>query len=156
MKTSNSLATAAFALLALNAASGPMLADTVDVPWNKVCQTARNQQMRITTSTGETVEGYCISIGVDELTVRTRDNQAVRIAKSALSRIVVPKERQLEALGRGMQRSIQFGLKALPTPYGPLVVPVIPATIAYGAAAAPFCAVGDLLAKRDGLEIRPR
>jgi hypothetical protein len=118
----------------------PLLAqESVHVAWSQVCKEARGRQMRLTTNTGDTVEGYCVSVSVDEISLRTPDQRAVKIARAAMARIVVtPQGSQLQALGRGMRKSLRTGFRALLSPCAPAGIVLIPATLAWGALSAPF------------------
>jgi len=61
-----------------------------------------------------------MSINVDEIALTGTDHKVVKIARSAFQRIQMnPKEHQLKSLGRS--------------------------TLAWGAVAAPFCLLGDLV-----------
>jgi len=85
-------------------AAGPL-----DVQWNKVCSVAGNRELSITTQNGETVQGYCTRINVNEIAVTTEDKRVVNIARSALAHIRVrranTKGHQLASLGRGMAQA---------------------------------------------------
>jgi hypothetical protein len=122
--------------------------NSIDVAWNQVCQTAAGRPMRVLTANGDTVEGYCMSVNVDEIAIRTEDHRVVKVARGALSRMaVVPKDHQIKALGRGMRQSLRVGFHALLTPNAPGALLLIPGTLAWGAVAAPFCLTGDLVAR---------
>jgi hypothetical protein len=158
MRCQRSLVLLAFIVLNEGTVAPPLLAqESVHVAWTQVCRTANGRQMRLTTNTGDTVEGYCMSVSVDEISLRTPDQRAVKIARAAMARIVVtPQEHQLRALGRGMRKSLRTGFRALLSPMAPAGMVLIPATLAWGAVSAPFCAAGDLFAgKSTGTEIRP-
>ena len=158
MKFRSSLLPLAFAVLS-GSAGVPLLSaqESVDVAWSHVCQAARGRQMRLTTNTGETVEGYCTSVNGHDISLRMQDHRTVKIAGSAMTRIVVsPQQHQLQALGRDMRKSLKTGLRVLLTPMAPAGIALIPGTLAWGAVAAPFCVAGDLFARKSTeTEIRP-
>jgi hypothetical protein len=54
---------------------------------------------------------------------------------------------QLSALGRNVQKGLRQGFEWLLSPYAPLGIVAVPATVAWGAVAAPFCLLGDLTHK---------
>ena len=118
--------------------------DSIQVRLNEVCKVADGNRLTISTSTGERVEGYCMSINVDEIAVTTRDQRVVKIARKALSRIDMQRSKndghQLRLLGRGLRQG--FGL--LLSPMAPLGLAIVPPMLAWGAVAAPFCIIGDL------------
>lgn len=124
-------------------AAGP-----VSVQWNSVCRVVGERELFITTQGGETVQGYCTAINVDEIAVTTKDQRVVKIARSALSHIRVrrtnTKGHALASLGKGMHEGFRTGLGWLFSPAAPLGLVVIPGTLAWGAVAAPFCLIGDL------------
>jgi hypothetical protein len=55
-------------------------ADEIQVHWNEVCRAAAGNRLTIKTVNGDTVDGYCLSINVDEIAVTTKDQQVVRVA----------------------------------------------------------------------------
>jgi hypothetical protein len=122
--------------------------NSVDVQWNQVCQTAGGRPMRVKTTNGEIVDGYCMSVNVDEIAIRTEDHKVVKITRAALARMaVVPRDHQVRALGRGMRGGLRTGFHTLLTPNAPAALLLIPGTLAWGAVAAPFCVAGDLVAR---------
>ena len=122
--------------------------DSISVQWNQVCRVADKRELSITTQSGETVQGYCTRVNVDEIAVITRDQRAVNIARSALAHIRVRRARtrghQLASLGKGMKTGLKSGFGWLFTPAAPAAIVLLPATLAWGATAAPFCLIGDL------------
>jgi hypothetical protein len=106
--------------------------------------------MRIQTSNGNVVEGSCFSVGVDEVAVRTKDQKVVRVARSVLSRITLAPDHQVKSLGRDIHHGLATGVHTLFSPLAPLGIVTIPATLAWGAVAAPFCLIGDLVARNKG------
>jgi hypothetical protein len=132
-----------FALMA--AVPGLRAADPIQVPWNQVCRVAYERQLSITLANGDIVLGYCMSINVDEIALTSKGHKVVKIARSAFQRIQMkPKEHQLKSLGRGVRKGLHQGSDWLLSPYAPLGIVTIPATLAWGAVAAPFCLLGDL------------
>src|SRR5262252_3514205 len=83
----------------------------MEVQWKQLCGAADGHLLKITTSTGETVEGYCMSITVDEVSIRTEDHHVTKLAHAALSRITMrrAKGRQLRALGKVMKHGFKEG-----------------------------------------------
>ena len=132
-------------------AAGP-----VEVQWSQVCHVAGNRELSITTQSGETVEGYCTRINVDEIAIITNDHRAVNVARSALAHIRVrranTKGHQLASLRKAVRGGLKAGFEWLLTPAAPVAVVLLPGTLAYGAVAAPFCLIGDLSNKIGGSE----
>jgi hypothetical protein len=151
--------TAALTFLALTASSLPLYAgEPIATTWNQVCSVAAGRELIVTTSTGEAVEGFCVKIDVNEISVTTRDHRVVKIARNAFSRIEMHrvKGHQLRSLGEGVRGGLRWGFGTLLSPLVPVAVVAIPATLAWGAVAAPFCLLGDLKAKASGTqEIKP-
>src|SRR5580698_1057351 len=123
-------------------------ADEIRVHWNELCEAAGNNQLTIRTTDGGTVTGYCLSVNVDEIAVTTSDQRVIRIARKTLSRIDLQRLQndghQLRALGRELHSGLRKELDLLLSPFAPLGIVALPATVAWGAVAAPFCVVGDL------------
>jgi hypothetical protein len=139
--------------LALSAALLPATplhaADTIETPWSNVCKMASGKQLVFTTADGATVEGYCVRINADEMGVRTLDARTITIARTALSTLRLRrfKGHQLHSLGTGLRAGLRRELDWLLSPMAPLGLVSIPTTIAWSAASAPFCMLGDLVNK---------
>ena len=132
--------------LFLSIAALPAFADgPTQVPWKDFCRVAGGRQLNIVTNSGENVSGYCASITVDEVSLRTPSG-IVKIARSTLSHIQLERSqgRQLSSLGRGVREGLKQGADWLLSPSAPLGIITIPGTLAWAAVAAPFCALGDL------------
>jgi hypothetical protein len=146
-------------LLALTVSSLPLYAGgPIAADWNQVCRVAAGHELLVTTTAGDTLEGFCVGVSVTEISVRTTDRGVVKIARNTLSRLDMHRSNghQLKSLGRGMRGSLRWGFDALLSPVGPVAAVAIPGTLAWGAAAAPFCVLGDLKAKLAGTrEIKP-
>ncbi|HXP88604.1 MAG TPA: hypothetical protein VN841_27990 [Bryobacteraceae bacterium] len=127
-------------------------AEPIEVHWNEVCRVAADHRLVITTVTGDTVAGYCMSINVDEMAVTTQDRQVVKIARTALSKIQMHRSKghQLSSLGKGVRAGLGYGMKSLLSPYAPIGIVTVPATLAWGAVATPFCVLGELIDKVAG------
>jgi len=121
-------------------------ADPIEVRWSEVCNVARGRQLIVATTDGDVVYGNCASISVDVIAISAKDQRVIRIARTALTRIQMreTKGSQLAALGRGMRGPLRHGLGWLFSPLAPVGIVVVPATLAWGAIAAPFCLLGDL------------
>jgi len=159
MKYSHLSVISVLALLSVASAPGPLYAaDPISVSWNQVCRFANNRELLLTTATGDTVDGFCIGIDVNEITVSTQDHRIVKIARTTLSRIEMRRARghQLRSLRDDMIGGLGWGVGSLLTEWFPAGLLIIPGSLAWGAVAAPFSLLGDLKAKVSGTrEIRP-
>jgi hypothetical protein len=124
-------------------------ADPIETHWDDVCKVSAQSQLSLTTADGETVEGVCIHINADEIAVTTFDHRTIHIARAALSSLQLRRTEghQLKSLGKGLHRSLRTELRWLLSPQAPMGLVSIPATLAWGVAAAPFCVLGDLVNK---------
>jgi hypothetical protein len=121
-------------------------ADDIHARWNDLCHVAGNRQLNVTTSDGKTLSGSCASTDADGLSL-TANQRVVKIARSTLSRIQMYQPgngHHLADLGDGMSKSFRKGFGWLFSPAAPLGLVTIPATVAWGAVAAPFCLLGDM------------
>jgi hypothetical protein len=120
-------------------------ADDLHAHWNELCRVASGHQLNVTTTDGSTVSGACNSVQGDELSL-TANRRIVKIARTTLTRIQMyqPGNHHLADLGTGMSKSFGRGFGWLFSPAAPLGLIAIPATIAWGAVAAPFCLLGDM------------
>ncbi len=121
-------------------------ADDIHTKWNDLCHMAANRQLSVTTTDGRTVNGSCASTDADGLSL-TANQRVIKIARSTLTRIQLYQPgsgHHLADLGHGMSKSFRTGFGWLFSPAAPLGLVAIPATVAWGAVAAPFCLLGDL------------
>lgn len=153
----NTIFAATFAAITIS--SLPLLAaDSIETNWNQVCRVADGRELIVKTANGDTVEGYCVSVDVDGLGVKTKDGQIKHIARTALARLDVQRSKghQLSALGKGVHDGLKFGFDSLLSPAALVGVVTIPATLAWGAVSTPFCILGDLKYKASGTQqIKP-
>ena len=123
-------------------------ASEIRVTWTDLCKTVAGHQLTIKTLNGDVVDGYCMNISVEEVSVKTKENKVVKIARTALARVDMQRKEneghQLRALGQGMHKSLRKGFGWLFSIYAPAGMVAIPATLAWGAVSAPFCLIGDL------------
>jgi hypothetical protein len=119
-------------------------AEPFELPWNQVCHKVADRELVITTTTGETVDGYCIAINVNEISVNVKGNP-VNVAKNSVAKLlIIPRRHQLKSLGKSMGGALSWSFRTLFTPGALFAMVTIPATLAWGAVAAPFCVIGDL------------
>ena len=124
----------------------PLLAaDDIRTRWTDLCHVAGSHQLNVTTTDGSTVSGACTGTSADELSL-TANQRVVKIARATLTRIQMyqPGNHHLADLGNGMAKSFNRGFAWLFSPAAPLGLVTIPATVAWGAVAAPFCLLGDM------------
>lgn len=124
----------------------PLRAADVQAHWSDLCHVAAGRQLNLTTSDGKMVSGACSSTDADGISL-TANQRVVKIARSTLIRIQMYQPgngHHLADLGNGMSKSFKTGFGWLFSPAAPLELVVIPATVAWGAMAAPFCLLGDL------------
>jgi hypothetical protein len=121
--------------------------DAVQVVWTNVCGVATGRTLTVTSADGSTVEGHCMAIQVDSISVQTR-NGPVKVARAAVSRIEMAVSRreghQLHRLGDGIRKGLQQGLDWTFSTFAPLGIVTVPAVLGWAAVSAPFCALGDL------------
>ena len=115
-----------------------------EVEWAKVCAASQGNPLEVTKTTGETVQGYCESITVDQMALRN-DRQVVKIAKNTISALRVHrvKHHRVSALFKGLGQGFKDGTGLLFSPLAPAGLVVLPGTVAWGAVATPFCLLGD-------------
>jgi hypothetical protein len=124
-------------------------ADAIEANWIEVCRVANQHTLTVTTADGATVEGVCLAIDVTQISIQTKDQRVVKVARSALSRIDMSKLRgskghELRALGHGLRVGLRQGSDWLFSTSAPLGIVTIPGTLAWAAISAPFCALSDL------------
>ena len=137
-----------FRLLAIGfwAALASLHAAELEAHWNELCRVAAGRQLSVTTSDGKTVSGTCANTNADELSLANQ-HIVTKVARSTLARIQMYDPgtgHHLADLGKGMSKSFKTGFGWLFSPAAPLGLVAIPATVAWGAVAAPFCILGDM------------
>ena len=128
----------------------------LQMPLSQVCGFTGSRVLTVTTASGETVEGTCFAVNVDEIQVQTKKG-ILTIARSQLSRVRIyetPPHRHLANLGKDIRTGLEDSVKMIPTEWGLVGVVGVPATLAWGAIASPFCLLGDAIGYRRGIEIR--
>lgn len=115
-----------------------------EVQWSELCQASGQRPLQVTTTNGETSEGYCMFVSVNEVTLQTRHHKIVKIARDAFSRAHVRPRHPMQALGQDMHKHLKTGIDDLLSPRAPLGLVFVPSVLAWGAIAAPFCALGEL------------
>ena len=135
-------------MLAILAVTLPLrAADSVTVDWEQICRKASDHEVVIKTTAGENVDGYCIGIDVNEVSVNVKGKR-VKVARDQVVKLLVLRRpSQLKALGHGVRDGLHYGFNALFSPAMPIGVVAIPGSIVWGVVATPFCALGDLKAK---------
>jgi hypothetical protein len=121
-------------------------ANDIHARWDDLCRVAAGRQLHVSTTDGNTVSGLCSATTTAELSL-TANQRVVKIARSALTRIQMYEPgngHHLADLGNGMYKSFSKGFAWLFSPAAPLGLIALPATVAWGAVAAPFCLLGDL------------
>lgn len=128
-------------------AAGP-----VEARWGQICQVSDGRELLVTTNTGHTIEGFCLSIDENGLGVRTKDGKIAHITRVALAHLAMRRSKghQLNALGKGLHEGLKIGTNELFSPLAPVGAVVLPGTLAWGIMAAPFCVLGDLKSYLDG------
>jgi hypothetical protein len=127
-------------------AQSPTPKPTTPVEWRNLCSNTARELLVVTTESGDTVQGYCVSVQYDEVAIRTVDGKVVRVARGTLKTVLAlaVAENRMKALGKGMKQGLRYGVKTTFSPLAPIGLVVIPGTLAWGAAATPFCILGDL------------
>ena len=135
-------------VLALAVSSVPLYAgDTVEIRWTQLCRQTNFHEVSITTTTGETIEGYCMMIDVNQVSINVNGNP-VKIARANIGRLLIlPRGHNFKSLGKGVRGGLSYGFNALLSPSAVLGAVAIPGTLAWGAVSTPFCVLGDLRAK---------
>jgi hypothetical protein len=127
------------------AQSPPPIPET-PVDWPNLCTNTAREMLEVTTESGDTIEGYCVFVQRDELTIRTLNGKTVKIARGTLKKVLAlsGQEHRLKALGKGMKQGLHNGVRMTFSPLAPIGLAAIPSILAWGAVATPFCILGDV------------
>src|SRR5438270_11255450 len=108
-------------IFAALAAAGTLRAqDSVQLPWERVCQyanAAKPKTVLITTATGEVVEGTCFAVTVDALEIQT-NHGIVQVARAQLKRISVSQVKphhQFLHLAHNIGSGVKHSAQMVPT-----------------------------------------
>lgn len=138
------------------AASPALRAQDLVWPASQVCGKAQSRLMEIELPNGDTVQGTCFRVDVNEMQIETKSG-IVSIARSQLSRVRVldlPRHHQLAHLGGQVRRGLRESGSIVPTPMGVFGLIGMAGTLGYGAAGLPFAAIGDLFGYTKSIEIQ--
>jgi hypothetical protein len=127
-------------------AAPPDSPEAIHTHWADLCHVAGAHQLNVTTTDGTITKGTCTSTNDSEIAL-TSNQRVVKIARATLTRIQMYQPgngHHLADLGSGMSKSFNRGFGWLFSPAAPLGLVAIPATVAWGAVAAPFCLLGDM------------
>lgn len=126
--------------------------EPIEVQWNDICRITSGKEINLHTAAGTQLKGYCISVSVDEMSIRTTDGRVMKIARNALQKLRMQRVKggQLKALGKGVNGAFLLSTEFLFSPAAPIGLVGIPASLAWGVVAAPFCVLGDLHSKLHG------
>jgi hypothetical protein len=126
-------------------------ADPIETHWSDVCKVSAGNELVLTTLDGATADGYCVRVNVDEIAITTLDHRTIHVARATLASLQVrhshAKGHQLKSLHKEIHEGLREELSWLLSPMAPLGLVAVPATLAWGAVAAPFCMLGDLVSK---------
>jgi hypothetical protein len=141
-KTSTVLSNA----LCLMAFSLPLFAaKPIETRWEDVCLVAGRNELRFTIREGSNIDGRCVRVMSSEIVVDTGNHHEVKLERGAFSRIQMrPRGHKLKSLLRDVNGALKSEFRAMLSEAGPFALAGVPATLAWGAAATPFCALGDL------------
>jgi hypothetical protein len=91
------------------------------VEWRNLCANTTRELLVVTTESGDTVQGYCVSVQYDEVAIRTVDGKVVRIARGTLKTVLAlaVAENRMKVLGRGMKQGLRYGVKTTFSPLAP-------------------------------------
>jgi hypothetical protein len=137
--------------------AGTMLshaAEPLRTSWNNLCHAANHHQIRVTTQADETVDGNCYSVRPNDVTIGFGRNQTRQILRQDVKSIQLFRvsRHQVRSMADNALETLYFGVSSLASPAAPAAFVVVPGTIAWAAAATPFCIVGDLIS----LAVGPR
>jgi hypothetical protein len=134
-----------FASIVMTLACSAFLRADTEVEWDRVCAASQGNRLVVTTTTGETEEGFCTMITVNEVGLTT-GQRMTKIAKDKISRLRVHrvKGRQLSSLFKEMGHSFRDATGTLFSPLAPVGIVWLPGTVAWGAIASPFCLLADV------------
>ena len=101
-----------------------------EVQWSELCQASGSRPLQVTTTNGETSEGYCMFVSVNEVTLQTKQHKIVKIARAAFSRAHVRPRHPMRALGQDMHKHLRIGMDDLLSPRAPLGLVFVPSVLA--------------------------
>jgi hypothetical protein len=132
------------AMLAMAAAIFTRAAPTEQMHWRELATYLRGKVVTITTKDGKSFGGRNVTVWPDFVAIN--DGVQIKVPRDTVVSFhwEAPYEGQTRKLGRLLSTSYRHAGKLLGTPAGPVAVVELPAITAWGAAAVPFCLLGDL------------
>ena len=123
------------------ASSGPNL-------WVEVCRTADNHSVTVKTKNHGSVTGACSNVDETQIQLFTHERGLLTISRrdvTAIYKRVQTTNHQLATLKQDVGQQFHQDFRWLFSPAAPLGLVAVPITAVWGAVAAPFCWIGDLM-----------
>jgi hypothetical protein len=146
----NKLALAHFRRLAVLASAvilSTQAAPSETLRWKDLTNYLRGKVVTITTKDGRSLKGKDFAVRPDSILIT--DGAPVSVPRQAVLSLHWESihEAETHKLGRMLSHGYRHSFGLLGTPAGPFALVELPAITAWGAAAAPFCILGDLLSE---------
>jgi hypothetical protein len=134
------------AMLAVAVALATQAAPTEQMHWKDLTAYLRGKLVTITTKDGKSVSGRFPVVRPDG--IYFNDVPQAKVSRDAVLSLhwEAPHESETHKLGKMMSAGYRHAGRILGTPMGPFGLVELPAITAWGAAATPFCLLGDLFA----------
>lgn len=131
-----------FAVAALTLQAAP----SEQIRWKDLGARLQGKLVTITTKDGKSLHGRFFTVRPEGIYIS--DPNQEKISRDAVVSLhwEAPFKSQTQKLGNMLSRAYRHSGKLLGTPMGPFGLVELPAITAWGAAAAPFCLLGDLFA----------
>ncbi len=129
-------------------ASLPLLAGgPIKTQWQRLCSTAADRQITISTFAGKALQGKCESTDDTTLHLNQGPGRTITIERSSIKLIAMDastRNHHFLKLHKTVREHLQSEALGLLTPLAPFALAVMPVTIAGGAVASPFALMFDL------------
>jgi hypothetical protein len=115
------------------------------IHWKDLAARLQGKLVTITTKDGRSLHGQLFTVRPEGIYIS--DGNQEKVLRDAVVSLhwEAPFKNQTQKLGKMLARAYRHSGKLLGTPMGPFALAELPAITAWGAAAAPFCLLGDLL-----------
>jgi len=142
----NKITLARFCRVAMFAAAAIALqaAPSEQIRWKELAARLQGKLVTITTKDGKSLSGKLFSVRPEG--IYFTDGTSPKASRESVVSVhwEAPQVSETRKLGHMLARAYRHSGRLLGTPMGPFGVVELPAITAWGAAAAPFCILGDL------------
>lgn len=120
------------------------------VPWNQLCEEFDGKTLVLRERDGSIVKGKCIFVHRKFVSVKTSAPRPLEIKRKDIAHLEAVWPRGLTAkLGHQVAYGLESGAGLIFSIWAPVGIVMVPATLVWGAVAAPVCLIRDIADRKE-------